>query len=120
MNGRLATEAVSFAGDQLDLLDTQRDWLERVVRTVIQVDSFPRETLLNINLPPIPAIRSKGFAQRLSGIGSTRIPCCARRIPGVGRGTGSAAARSVGRAAKTPTSGRSVMGISRSHRFTST
>ncbi len=53
--------AFSFAGDHLDLLDTQRDWLERLVRTVIRVDGFPRETLLNINLPPIPGDQIKGI-----------------------------------------------------------
>jgi len=46
--------ALSFAGGELELLDTQRAWIERLVRDVLEVRDFPRETLLNVNLPPVP------------------------------------------------------------------
>ncbi len=46
--------AVSFAGGDIELLESHRPWLERLVRDILAVESFPAETLLNINLPPIP------------------------------------------------------------------
>ena len=45
--------AVSFAGSDIELIETQREWLERLARDIVKVRSFPAETLLNINLPPI-------------------------------------------------------------------
>ncbi len=53
--------AFSLAGDRLDLLDSHRPWLERLVRSIARVEAFPRDTLLNINLPPIPGDRIKGI-----------------------------------------------------------
>lgn len=53
--------AISFAGSELDLLDTQRHWLERLVRGIVRVPQFPKETLLNINLPPIPGDEIRGI-----------------------------------------------------------
>ncbi|MEE8115525.1 MAG: 5'/3'-nucleotidase SurE, partial [Gemmatimonadales bacterium] len=41
--------AVSFAGGDIELIDTQREWLERLTRDILKVRSFPAETLLNIN-----------------------------------------------------------------------
>jgi 5'-nucleotidase len=46
--------AFSFAGPELELLDSQRPWVERLIRDILAVREFPPETLLNINLPPIP------------------------------------------------------------------
>lgn len=53
--------AFSFAGADLDLLDSQRDWLERLIRGIVRVPKFPKETLLNINLPDLPGSEIKGI-----------------------------------------------------------
>ncbi len=53
--------AVSFAGGEVDLLETQRTWLERLVRDIVGVETFPAETLLNVNLPPMPGDAIKGI-----------------------------------------------------------
>ncbi|GBD33366.1 MAG: 5'-nucleotidase SurE [Gemmatimonadales bacterium] len=53
--------AISFAGQDLELMDTQREWLERLVRGVVRVPQFPKETLLNINLPNLPGDAIKGI-----------------------------------------------------------
>jgi len=52
--------AVSFAGSDLDLLDTHRPRLERLIRRIVHVADFPKETLLNINIPGIPGEDVKG------------------------------------------------------------
>ncbi len=46
--------AISFAGEAYDLIESQREWLRRLVVGVTQVREFPKETLLNVNLPPVP------------------------------------------------------------------
>jgi 5'-nucleotidase len=53
--------AISFAGGNLHLLEGQRPWLERLVANIVRVDRFPKETLLNINLPPIPGEEIRGI-----------------------------------------------------------
>lgn len=53
--------AISFAGGDLELLDSHRPGLERLVRRIVNVKDFPKETLLNINLPGIPAADVKGI-----------------------------------------------------------
>src|SRR2546422_8941102 len=52
--------AVSYAGADLDLLDTHKPGLTALLRRITQVKDFPKETLLNINLPGIPGDRVKG------------------------------------------------------------
>lgn len=52
--------AVSWAGAELDLLDTHRPWLERFVGQLAAVRDFPKDTLLNVNLPAIPGSEVKG------------------------------------------------------------
>ena len=52
--------AVSYAGAELDLLDTHKPGLTALLRRITQVKDFPKETLLNINLPGIPGDRVKG------------------------------------------------------------
>ena len=59
--------AFSFAGRDMSLLDTQRDWLKRLAIGVTAVDNFPEETLLNINLPPIPGDEIRGI--RVTSLG---------------------------------------------------
>jgi 5'-nucleotidase len=53
--------AVSFGGQEVELLNSHRPWLERLVRGIANVDTFPEETLLNINLPPIPGEQIRGI-----------------------------------------------------------
>lgn len=53
--------AISFAGSDLDLMETHRAWLERLVRDIARVPQFPKETLLNINLPAIPGDEIRGI-----------------------------------------------------------
>jgi 5'-nucleotidase len=55
--------AVSLAGDHgaMDHLETHRPWLERLVRDIVRVEDFPRETLLNVNLPPVPGDEIAGI-----------------------------------------------------------
>lgn len=53
--------AFSFAGPDISLLDTQRVWIKRLVSGVFSVDHFPEETLLNINLPPLPGDEIRGI-----------------------------------------------------------
>jgi 5'-nucleotidase len=60
--------AVSFAGQEIELLDTHRPWLERLVRDVVAVEAFPGETLLNVNLPPVPGDQVRGI--RVTTLGS--------------------------------------------------
>jgi 5'-nucleotidase len=53
--------AVSFAGSEIELLESHRPWLERLVRDIVRVERFPEDTLLNVNLPPIPGDRIQGI-----------------------------------------------------------
>lgn len=53
--------AISFAGGTIELVDTHRPWLERLIAGIVRVREFPRETLLNVNLPPIPGDEIKGI-----------------------------------------------------------
>ena len=52
--------AVSFAGSDLDTLETHKDGLRALLKRIIGVKDFPKETLLNINLPAIPGDEVKG------------------------------------------------------------
>jgi 5'-nucleotidase len=56
--------AISFAGNRIQReahLDGQRPWLQRLLMSIISVRDFPRDTLLNVNLPPIPSDGIKGI-----------------------------------------------------------
>ena len=53
--------AMSFAGGKLELIETQLDWIAKLTSDICRVDDFPRETLLNVNLPPIPGSEIKGI-----------------------------------------------------------
>jgi 5'-nucleotidase len=55
--------AISFAGPSSDLeaLNSYRDLLKRLVRRIVDVGTFPPETLLNINLPPGGASSVRGI-----------------------------------------------------------
>jgi 5'-nucleotidase len=60
--------AVSFAGPEIELLDSHRPWLERLVRAITGVPAFPEETLLNVNLPSLPGDRIRGI--RITTLGN--------------------------------------------------
>jgi len=54
--------AISWAGgEDLDLLPSHRPHLERFIAELTQVADFPAQTLLNVNLPPIPGSEVKGL-----------------------------------------------------------
>ncbi len=53
--------AISFAGGNIELLESHQPWLERLVADIVRVERFPGETLLNINLPPIPGDEIQGI-----------------------------------------------------------
>jgi len=53
--------AVSYAGrDGVEHLEGYGPLLNRLLAQLLSRDGFPRETLLNVNLPPIPADQVKG------------------------------------------------------------
>ncbi len=52
--------AVSFAGHDPETLATYGPLLKRLVQQVVAVPEFPTDTLLNVNLPAVPASEVKG------------------------------------------------------------
>ena len=60
--------ALSLASRDQDLLPTYRDPLGRLLRTILTANAFPRDTLLNVNLPPIPGDQVQGV--RVTALGS--------------------------------------------------
>ncbi len=59
--------AISFAGQDLDLLASWRAPLERLVKSLVAAPP-PPPTFLNVNLPPIPGDQAKGV--RITTLGS--------------------------------------------------
>ncbi len=60
--------AISFAGSDPEMMGTYRDTLVRLIRRITSAEDFPRNTLLNINLPRLPAPEVKGV--RVTRLGS--------------------------------------------------
>ena len=60
--------AVSFAGHRPETMATYRELLVRLVHRITAVREFPKDTLLNINLPPVPASEVKGT--KVTSLGS--------------------------------------------------
>ena len=60
--------AISFAGSDPEMMSTYRDTLVRLVRRITSAEDYPRDTLLNINLPRLPASDVKGV--RVTRLGS--------------------------------------------------
>ena len=60
--------AVSFAGHRPETMVTFRELLGKLVRNIVTVDAYPVNTLLNINLPPVPASEVKGI--KVTSLGS--------------------------------------------------
>ena len=52
--------AVSFAGSEYDLIPSHRDGVQRLLKAILAVERLPKQTLLNINLPPIPGDQVRG------------------------------------------------------------
>jgi 5'-nucleotidase len=55
--------AISYAGPTSDLttLQSYQELLARLIGRIVRVKDFPKETLLNINLPPIAADQVRGI-----------------------------------------------------------
>jgi 5'-nucleotidase len=53
--------AISFAGNDPELMGSYRETLVRLVRKITSAQDFPRATLLNINLPRRPASDVRGI-----------------------------------------------------------
>ena len=53
--------AVSYGSFDLQHLESYRDRLRALVQRIVRVQRFPEETLLNVNLPPMPAEQVKGI-----------------------------------------------------------
>ncbi len=60
--------AISFAGHRPETMLTYRDTLAQLIRRITAIKDFPPNTLLNINLPPVPASEAKGI--RVAELGS--------------------------------------------------
>jgi 5'-nucleotidase len=52
--------AVSYAGRESEHMKSYGPLLEKLLPQLVRPGEFPRETLLNVNLPPIPASEVKG------------------------------------------------------------
>jgi len=52
--------AVSFAGQDHQLIPTYRELLQRLLRRIFEAKPFPPDMLLNVNLPPVPAGEVRG------------------------------------------------------------
>ena len=60
--------AVSYGSFDLEHLESHRDGLRRLIQKIVKVEKFPKETLLNVNLPPIPGDQVKGI--KVTNLGS--------------------------------------------------
>jgi 5'-nucleotidase len=60
--------AVSYGSFDLEHLESHREGLERLIQRIVKVENFPEETLLNINLPSVPAAEVKGV--KVTSLGS--------------------------------------------------
>jgi 5'-nucleotidase len=58
---RIPSVAFSYAGFDGEHMATQKEWLTRLITDIVHVESFPVETLLNVNLPPIPGNDIRGI-----------------------------------------------------------
>ena len=52
--------AISFAGSDPEMMGTYRETLVRLIRRITSAEDYPRDTLLNINLPRLPATEVRG------------------------------------------------------------
>src|SRR4029077_1606590 len=52
--------AVSYAGGDLDVLETHKNGLRSLLQRIVEVEEFPKATLRNRKLPPLPGDQVKG------------------------------------------------------------
>ena len=69
---------ISFTGNQPETMATYRDMLVQLVQKITRVPSFPEHTLLNINLPGIPASEVRGI--QVTKLGSRYFSDSLRRM----------------------------------------
>jgi len=60
--------AISFASREVDIMATYADLLARLVRSIVEVREFPKNMILNVNLPGIDASAVRGI--RVTKLGS--------------------------------------------------
>jgi 5'-nucleotidase len=60
--------AFSFGSFDLEHLESHRAGLKQLISRIVAVDQFPPDTLLNVNLPPIPADQVRGV--KVTSLGS--------------------------------------------------
>lgn len=60
--------AFSFASRQFDLMASYADWLAGLVRRIVSVSEFPKNMILNVNLPGVDASEVRGV--RVTKLGS--------------------------------------------------
>lgn len=60
--------AISYGSFDLEHLESHRDGLAQLLERIVRVERFPGETLLNINLPPIPGAQVRGV--KVTSLGS--------------------------------------------------
>ena len=60
--------AISYGSFDLEHLESHRAGLERLIKRIVQVENFPGETLLNINLPPVSGKEARGV--KITTLGS--------------------------------------------------
>ena len=60
--------AVSYGSFDLEHLQSHREVLLRLIQKIVRVENFPKDTLLNVNLPPIPGDQVKGI--KVTNLGS--------------------------------------------------
>ncbi|MEC4668860.1 MAG: 5'/3'-nucleotidase SurE [Nitrospirota bacterium] len=53
--------AFSFAGGDIELIETYAEWVEKLASDICRVHDFPKETLLNVNFPPISGSETRGI-----------------------------------------------------------
>lgn len=70
--------AMSYAGRDLRILETQRGWIGRVAADLTKVEKFPEETLLNVNFPPVPGDQIQGV--RVTSLGRRVYSNSVRRM----------------------------------------
>ena len=60
--------AISYGSFDLEHLESHRAGLSRLLAGIVAIESFPRDMLLSVNLPPIPGDQVKGV--RITHLGS--------------------------------------------------
>lgn len=62
--------AISYAGEDYAVLETWTDLLTGLLRSILEQEPFPEDTLFNINLPPTQPAKVKGV--RVTSLGKRR------------------------------------------------